>query len=260
VKNCRDSGIAFDEKRKERYPCADACTFSRLPIELFHIWAIVFMVVTGAGMLLFPREAKAAGNGRLTIARVIYEGGGDWYSNPSSLPNLLKAIRSYTGIDVDEQEVQISLKSRDLFNYPYLYINGHGNIKFSDDEVEALRKYLNGGGFLHADDNYGMDKSFRREIKKVFPEQEFVELPFDYPIYHNVFDFSRGLPKIHEHDGGPPLGLGIFSKGRLVVFYSLNTDLGDGWEDSEVHKDPQEVRIPALKMGVNIFVYALTGR
>ena len=196
----------------------------------------------------------------MTIARVIYEGGGDWYSNPSSLPNLLAEIHRFTGLEVDEEEVQISLKSPDLFNYPYLYLNGHGNIKFDGEEVKTLRKYLEEGGFLHADDNYGMDESFRREMKKVFPDAEFVELPFDFPIYHSLFDFPRGLPKIHEHDGGPPQGLGIFSKGRLVVFYSLNTVLGDGWEDHEVHKDPEEIRTQALKMGVNIFLYALTGR
>ena len=223
-------------------------------------WAFLVAVFPGTESGFFAGEALAAGNGRFTIARLIYEGGGDWYSNPSSLPNLLAAIRLYTGLEVNEEEVQVSLKSPDLFNYPYLYLNGHGNIKFDDEEVKALRRYLEEGGFLHADDNYGMDKSFRREIKKVFPEAELIELPFDFPLYHTVFDFPRGLPKIHEHDGGAPLGLGIFSGGRLVVFYSLNTDLGDGWEDSQVHKDPEELRTLALKMGVNIFIYALTGR
>ena len=222
--------------------------------------AIMVTVLAGADRWFVPAAARAAGNGRVTIARVIYEGGGDWYSNPSSLPNLLAAIRRYTGLEVDNQEVQISLKSPDLFNYPYLYLNGHGNIKFDDEEVKALRRYLEEGGFLHADDNYGMDKSFRREIKKVFPDAELVELPFDFPIYRSVFDFPEGLPKIHEHDGGSPLGLGIFSRGKLVVFYSLNTDLGDGWEDPQIHKDPEELRTRALKMGVNIFIYGLTGR
>ncbi len=228
--------------------------------RLFYTCAILAPVLAVTDSWFLPAEARAAGNGQLTIARVIYEGGGDWYSNPSSLPNLLAAIRRYTGLEVDNQEVQISLESPDLFNYPYLYLNGHGNIKLDDEEVKALRRYLEEGGFLHADDNYGMDKSFRREIKKVFPDAELVELPFDFPIYHSVFDFPQGLPKIHEHDGGPPLGLGIFSRGKLVVFYSLNTDLGDGWEDPQVHKDPEELRTQALKMGVNIFIYALTGR
>ncbi|MBW7996197.1 MAG: DUF4159 domain-containing protein [Candidatus Glassbacteria bacterium] len=194
---------------------------------------------------------------RLTIARVIYEGGGDWYSNPSSLPNLLEEIRTATGLPVDGEEVQLSLKSPELFNYPYLYINGHGNISFDEQEVRRLRKYLDEGGFLHADDNYGMDESFRREMKKVYPEADFIELPFDFPIYHSVFDFPGGMPKVHEHDGGPPQGLGLFSNGRLVVFYSLNTDLGDGWEDRKVHDDPEEIRQQALRMGVNIFVYAI---
>lgn len=194
---------------------------------------------------------------RLTVARVIYEGGGDWYSNPSSLPNLLEKIRRSTGLPVEKEEIQLSLKSPELFNYPYLYINGHGNISFDEQEVVRLRTFLDQGGFLHADDNYGMDESFRREMKKVYPDAEFVELPFEFPIYHSVFEFPEGLPKVHEHDGGPPRGLGLFSKGRLVVFYSLNTDLGDGWEDQPVHDDPDQVRIQALRMGVNIFVYAI---
>ncbi len=189
---------------------------------------------------------------------MIYDGGGDWYSNPSSLPNLLEAIRRHTGLPVAVQEAQLALKSADLYNYPYLYLNGHGNIKLDEEEVGRLRRYLDEGGFLHADDNYGMDESFRRELKKVYPEAELVELPFDFPIYHTVFDFPQGLPKVHEHDGGPPKGLGLFSEGRLVVFYSLNTDLGDGWEDQKVHDDPEPIRQQALRMGVNIFVYALT--
>ena len=150
------------------------------------------------------------------------------------------------------------LKSPELFRHPYLYLNGHGNIIFDEEEAIRLRKYLSEGGFLHADDNYGMDAGFRREMKKVFPDKEFVEIPFDFPIYHSVFDFPDGLPKVHEHDGGPPKGLGIFVDGRLVVFYSLNTDLGDGWEDPQVHKDPEPIRESALRMGVNIFFYALT--
>ena len=218
---------------------------------------VLLAIQAGSGSLF---SADPSSGKRLTIARVIYEGGGDWYSNPSSLPNLLAAVREHTGLPVDDQEIQVSLKSAELFNYPYLYINGHGNIRFDEEEVARLRRYLEEGGFLHADDNYGMDESFRREMKKVFPEADLVELPFDFPIYHSVFDFPSGLPKVHEHDGGPPLGLGIFYDGKLVVYYSLNTDLGDGWEDAEVHHDPEPVRQQALKMGVNIFVYALTGR
>jgi len=224
-------------------------------------WIPAVFFASSLMVQLYPASLTAARSSvdkRLTIAHVIYEGGGDWYSNPSSLRNLLRAIRKETGLPVDDQEVQVSLKSSELFDYPYLYVNGHGNIKFDDEEVVRLRKYLEEGGFLHADDNYGMDESFRREMKKVFPEAELVALPFDFPIYHSVFNFPEGLPKVHEHDGGPPKGLGIFSGGRLVVFYSLNTDLGDGWEDPEVHHDPEPVRQTALKMGVNIFVYSLT--
>lgn len=197
-------------------------------------------------------------NPRLTIGRVIYDGGGDWYADPSSLPNLLEAIRQYTGLAVEKQEAQVRLKSPDLFRFPFLYITGHGNIDFDDEEVRRLRRYLLDGGFLHADDNYGMDESFRREMKKVFPETDLVAIPFDFPIYHSVFAFPDGLPKVHEHDGGPPQGLGIFAGGRLVVFYSFNTDLGDGWEDQEVHDNPEAIRELALKMGVNIYMYALT--
>ena len=252
INNIRRIGKKPDILSEARKPVSGRLQniFSLLLLVLFQL-----LCVQGG---LFSAD-PAAGK-RLTIARVIYEGGGDWYSNPSSLPNLLAAIRGHTGLPVDDQEVQVGLKGAELFNFPYLYINGHGNIKFDEEEVPRLRRYLAEGGFLHADDNYGMDQSFRREMKKVFPDAEFVELPFDFPIYHSVFDFPDGLPKVHEHDGGPPQGLGIFHEGKLVAFYSLNTDLGDGWEDAEVHHDPEPVRQQALKMGVNIFVYALTGR
>ena len=193
-----------------------------------------------------------------TIGRIKYSGGGDWYTDPTSLENLLKFIGENTNIKTAKKNAVVSILNEDLFSYPYLYITGHGNIRFSDKEVERLRKYLINGGFLHADDCYGMDKSFRREMKKVFPEQDFIELPFSHKIYHSFYDFPDGLPKIHEHDGGPPHGYGIYYEGRLVVFYSFNTDLGDGWEDPDVHNDPPEKRLSALKMGTNIVVYALT--
>lgn len=196
--------------------------------------------------------------GKFTIARLKYNGGGDWYSDPSSLPNLLEFVKSNAPVDVYPEEIRISIMDKKLFSYPYLYMTGHGNIRFSDDEVLRLRKYLQSGGFLHADDNYGMDASFRREIKRVFPNNDFVELPFSHRIYHCFYDFPGGLPKIHEHDGKPPQGLGIFYKGRLVVFYSYETDLGDGWENPEVHGDTEEKHINALKMGTNIIIYSLT--
>ena len=193
-----------------------------------------------------------------TIARLKYSGGGDWYSDPSSLPNLLRFIKKHTNMAVAEEEARVSINDKELFFYPYLYITGHGNISFSDEVAQRLRQYLEHGGFLHADDNYGMDPSFRREMKKVFPDKEMIELPFSHGIYHSHFDFPNGLPKIHEHDGGPPHGYGLFHEGRLVVFYSFNTDLGDGWEDGTVHNDPEEKRIAALKMGTNIVVWAMT--
>jgi hypothetical protein len=194
-----------------------------------------------------------------TIARVKYDGGGDWYSNPSSLPNLLRFVRENTRIRTAEQEAVVELSDPRLFNYPYLYLNGHGNISFSEREVHQLRLYLSNGGFLHADDNYGMDKSLRRELKKVIPEAEFVELPFNHPIYHSHYQFPAGPPKIHEHDGKPPQGLGLFLNGELVVYYTYESDLGDGWEDPEVHEDPAEKHLAALKMGTNIIAWRLRG-
>ncbi|MDP6339952.1 MAG: DUF4159 domain-containing protein [Candidatus Marinimicrobia bacterium] len=193
-----------------------------------------------------------------SIARVHYDGGGDWYGDPSSLPNLLQFIAQNTSIIVEPYEYRIKLHDPDLFNHSYLYLTGHGNIRFSEDEVGILRDYLLKGGFLHADDNYGMDASFRREMKRVFPDRDWVELPFDHEIYHSYYDFPNGLPKIHEHNGNPPKGLGLFDGERLITFYSYESDLGDGWEDPEVHNDPQEIRQVALKMGVNIVWFALT--
>ncbi|MBT4318458.1 MAG: DUF4159 domain-containing protein [Candidatus Marinimicrobia bacterium] len=193
-----------------------------------------------------------------SIARVHYDGGGDWYGDPSSIPNLLNFINENTSIAVNLEEVKIKLTDSDLYYYPFLYLTGHGNIRFSEDEVGILREYLKKGGFLHADDNYGMDKSFRREMKRVFPEKEWVELSYNHEIFHTFYEFPNGLPKIHEHDGKPAQGLGLFEGERLIVFYTYETDLGDGWEDIEVHKDPQYLHEAALKMGVNIIWFALT--
>ena len=193
-----------------------------------------------------------------SIARVHYDGGGDWYGDPSSIPNLLNFINENTSIAVNLEEVKIELTDSDLYYYPFLYLTGHGNIRFSEDEVGILREYLKKGGFLHADDNYGMDKSFRREMKRVFPEKEWVELSYNHEIFHTFYEFPNGLPKIHEHDGKPAQGLGLFEGERLIVFYTYETDLGDGWEDIEVHKDPQYLHEAALKMGVNIIWFALT--
>ena len=193
-----------------------------------------------------------------SIARIHYEGGGDWYGDPSSIPNLLNYIQDNTSISVNLDEAKIKLTDSDLYNYSYLYLTGHGNIRFSEDEVGILREYLIKGGFLHADDNYGMDKSFRREMNRVFPEKDWVALSFDHEIFHAYYEFPNGLPKVHEHDGEPPQGLGLFDGERLIIFYTYESDLGDGWEDIEVHNDPQSVREAALKMGVNIIWFALT--
>ena len=193
------------------------------------------------------------------IARVKYGGGGDWYSDEQSLPELLEFVRANTLLNVAPREEVVELTSNKLFSYPYLYLTGHGNVRFTDSEADRLRRYLEGGGFLHIDDNYGLDEHIREEMRKVFPGQEFVELPFSHPIYSAHFDFPGGLPKIHEHDGKPPQGFGLFTRdGRLAVFYSYESDLGDGWEPPEVHNDPPEKRLAALRMGVNILVYAMT--
>jgi len=191
------------------------------------------------------------------IARLKYDGGGDWYSNPGSIENLMRFIEKHTGIDMADEQTVVEASSPELFRYSYLYMNGHGNVRFSEKDLSRLRHYLENGGFLHADDNYGMDQSFRREMKRLFPDKEWVELPFDHPIYHQTFDFPKGLPKIHEHDNKPPQGLGLFHHGRLIVFYTYECDLGDGWENEEVHQDPLEVRTAALQMGTNIFIYHL---
>ncbi|HEX7118945.1 MAG TPA: DUF4159 domain-containing protein [Longimicrobiales bacterium] len=214
--------------------------------------ALLFSVLMQAAVV------PTAPSPTLTIAQVEYDGGGDWYANPSGLPNLLRAIRERTGLPIqDTRRVTIQLTSPKLRDYPYLYLTGHGNIRLSEEEVRALRAYLLAGGFLHADDNYGLNESFRREMKRVFPDKELVEIPADHPIYHAFYDFPNGLPKIHLHDGKPPQGFGIFHEGRLVVFYSYESDLGNGWEDPDVHGDPPEAREAALRMGVNLFLYAL---
>jgi len=193
-----------------------------------------------------------------TIARIHYSGGGDWYSDPSSLPNLLKFLGENTKISVEDEEVRLRPTNQKFLNYPYLYLTGHGNVRFSEEEITRVRETLLRGAFLHADDNYGMDASFREEIKRVFPNKDFVELPFDHPVFHVFYDFQNGLPKVHEHDGNPPQALGVFDDDRLMILYTFECDLGDGWEDSEVHNDPEEIRLKALQMGVNIIYYAMT--
>lgn len=191
------------------------------------------------------------------IARLHYEGGGDWYSDPSSLPNLLSALNERIGLRVPANEPVITPDAPDLFQYPFLYMTGHGNIHFTPYQAKTLRTWLERGGFLWADDNYGMDTAFRREIKKILPDAELIELPFSHPIYSQYYQFPDGLPKVHEHDGGPPRGYGIFIDGRLAVFYSFNTDIGDGLESPEVHNDPPNKREQALRMAINIVLFSL---
>jgi hypothetical protein len=194
----------------------------------------------------------------LKLAKLKYNGGGDWYANKTALPNLIAFCNSRlkTGLAAEEDVVEVG--SPELFLYPYVYMTGHGNVVFSDEEAENLRKYLLAGGFLHIDDNYGMDEFVRLEMKKVFPELEFVDLPPDHAIYRQKFTFKQGIPKIHEHDGEAPQGLALLHKGRLVCFYSYETDLGNGWEDPAIHNDPEEKRQQALQMGANIVTYAFT--
>jgi len=191
------------------------------------------------------------------IALLKYSGGGDWYANlETSLPNLIKFCNQNIGTNIDPEQGVVEVGSPEIFNYPFVHITGHGNIIFSTQEAENLRSYLAGGGFLHISDNYGLDVFIRREMKKVFPELDFIELPFSHPVYHQAFDFNNGPPKVHEHEGKPAQGFGLVWKGRLVCFYDYECDLGDGWEDYEVHKDSPEIHIKALKMGANLIEYA----
>lgn len=215
------------------------------------------LVVPLGCALLLAGASPAATPPSLTIAQVQYDGGGDWYANPSGVSNLLSAIRSRTGLAVSDRPAHVRITDPALWNYPFLYLTGHGNIRLSAEEVEILRRFLTQGGFLHADDNYGMDESFRRELKRVFPDRDLVEVPLTHPIYGSVYQFPRGLPKVHKHDGKRPQGLGIFDSGRLVVFYTYESDLGNGWEDADRYDDPPELREAALRMGVNIFAFAL---
>ena len=216
------------------------------------------MLIFILAILLFNlSEARCQGN-NLKIAKLKYQGGGDWYANKTALPNLIEFCNQQLNINLAAEEDVVEVGSQEIFYYPYIYMTGHGNVVFSDQQAENLRNYLIAGGFLHIDDNYGMDPFVRLEMKKVFPALDFVELPFDHPIYRQKFTFKTGVPKIHEHDGKPPQGLGILYQGRLLCFYSYESDLGNGWEDQSVHNDPEAVRQQALKMGANILSFCFT--
>ena len=208
--------------------------------------------------MLFSFSANTATEtAGFSITRLQYDGGGDWYSDPSSLPNLLEFISNNTNIKVNQVEMRARIGD-DIFNSSsYLYITGHGNVKFSGKEADILRNHLLAGAFMHADDNYGMDKYFKREMKKVFPDKEWIEIPTSHDIFNIMYKFPNGLPKIHQHDNNRPQALGIFHDGRLIVLYTYESDLGDGWEDRDVHNNPEDVRGMALKMGTNIVIHSL---
>jgi hypothetical protein len=220
--------------------------------KLCGVW-LLMVVLTVAGPPVLAQDNPD----NFTVVRIKYDGGGDWYGNKTTFINLFKFMTEELRIQTMPKEVTAAIMDESFFNYPLAYIAGHGNIKFSQAEAERLRKYLTSGGFLFADDDYGMDRSFRREMKKVFPELNFVELPFRHPIYNIYYNFPDGLPKIHEHAGGPPKGFGLIYEDRLVVFYSFNTDISDGCEDYEIHHDPPEKHQQALRMGLNILLYSL---
>lgn len=204
-----------------------------------------------------PVQQEPTARSAFKLARLKYAGGGDWYNDPSGEVNLLRYVRANTNINVEPTYEYVDLATDNIFLYPMLFMTGHGTVNLSDADARRLRAYLDNGGFLYIDDDYGMDASIRKELKKVFPEQELIELPFDHAIYHCHFEFPNGLPKIHEHDARPPQGFGLFAQGRLCVFYSFESNPGDGWADPDVHHDPPEKREAALKMGTNIIVYAL---
>ena len=207
---------------------------------------IVFFI-----LLLFSSISSAQ-----EIAVLKYNGGGDWYSNPTALKNLISFCNSNIKTTINTKYQTVEAGSLDIFQYPYIHMTGHGNVFFSGEDAENLRNYLNSGGFLHIDDNYGLDKYIRKELKKVYPNQKLIEIPASHPIFSNHYKFPKGLPKIHEHDGKRPQALGLFYQGRLVCLYTTETDLGDGWEDQAVHSNPEETRLKALQMGANIIKYA----
>jgi hypothetical protein len=214
---------------------------------------LIAIFVAPAGKCASPGE-----DSRLEIGILKYKGGGDWYSGGRALANLIHYARQETGLDLNPEPKAVEPGSAELFSHPLIFINGHGNVAFTDDEVNNLRAYFNAGGFLFANDDYGMDKSFRREMSRILPEAEWYELPFTHPIYSTLYRFSNGLPKIHEHDDMPAQGYGLFVDGVMVCFYDFQSDLCDGWEAEEIHGDPPEKRAAAMQMGVNVLLYALS--
>jgi hypothetical protein len=219
------------------------------------IIALFFLGIHLAGVCL---PATAQDSGSFNLARIKYRGGGDWYNDPSSLKNLAEFTRQQVPIAINPEYDDVALGSRDLLQYPFAFLTGHGNVSINQAEASNLRAYLDNGGFLYIDDDYGLDKHFRNIIKQVYPDEELIEIPFDHPIYHQVYDFPDGLPKVHEHDGKAPRGFGLVKDGRMVLFYTYESNLADGWANPEVHNNPEEIRQKALQMGANILIYALT--
>ncbi|MBD3234916.1 MAG: DUF4159 domain-containing protein [candidate division Zixibacteria bacterium] len=227
-------------------------------MEKVYRYTTILIILIG---VFLPVESTSLGQvtgDSFTIARLKYGGGGDWYWGRSAIPNMHQFLRENTNVEVSDRDVKIPPEDDRLFNYPFVFLTGHGNIKFTDEQIDALRRYFRAGGFLFANDSYGLDASLRRELKRILPESELVELPFNHEIYHCYYDFPNGVPKIHKHDEKPAQGFGMFLDGRLVAFYAYESDIGDGWEDYEVHHDPPEKREAALKMGTNLIIYTLT--
>jgi len=216
---------------------------------------LIYFVVLLIGTFLYSKNVSP---GAFSITRIHYDGGGDWYADPSSIPNMLEYLSDHTNIAVNPIEKRAKIGDNVFAGSNYLYLTGHGNIKFNEEDAQTLREHLMSGAFLHADDNYGMDKSFRREMKKVFPEKDWAELPPDHPIFNIYYEFPNGLPKVHEHENKRPQALGLFNEGKLMVLYTFESDLGDGWEDPKVHNDPEDIRQSALAIGTNIILYALS--
>lgn len=219
---------------------------------------VIFLLVISFILLSDVHSQPVRVNSAFKVARLKYNGGGDWYNDPQEEINLLKYVRQNTLIDVDPVYEFVEVSSDKFFTYPFIFLTGHGNMTFSDIERKRIRTYLENGGFIYADDDYGMDKAFRRELKKIFPEQEFIELPYSFGLYHAQYNFPQGPPKSHEHDGKPPQGFGLFHNGRLVLYYTYESNPSDAWNDPEVHGDSPEKREEALRFGTNIIVWALT--
>lgn len=219
------------------------------------LYLLIFCFLFGMAV---PHAFAQQDDNQITLARIKYRGGGDWYNDPSSLKNLIEFSRTQLPIAINSDYDDVALGSRDLFNYPFAFLTGHGTISLNRAEADNIRTYLDNGGFLYIDDDYGLDEHFREVIRQIYPDEELIEIPFDHAIYHQVYDFPNGLPKVHEHDGEAPRGFGLFRNGRMVLYYTYETNLADGWANPEVHNNLASIRQEALQMGTNILVYALT--